>query len=81
VVHHHEKTHCGAVIERTDTEWLWYPPAPKPGEPEPPPGSIPWRRLIGAHLTAFDLTDLPPPGQTEPDDPGNVEPDDTLPFG
>jgi hypothetical protein len=72
VVHHHEKTHGGAVIERTDTEWLWYPPAPKPGEPEPPPGSIPWRTPIGAHLTAFDLTDLPPPGQTEPDD--------TLPF-
>ena len=42
-VHHDEKTHRGAVIERTATEWLWYPPAPKPGEPEPPPGSIPWR--------------------------------------
>ena len=70
VVHHYEKTHRGARIERTATEWHWYPPAPKPGEPEPPPGSIPWRAPIGEHLTAFDLTDLPEP-----------EPDDTLPFG
>jgi len=77
-VHHYEKTHCNARIERTDTEWLWYPPPPKPGEPEPPPGSIPWRAPIGEHLTAFDLTDLPDdlpaPGPPEP------EPDDTLPF-
>ncbi len=41
-VHHYEKTHRGARIVRTATEWHWYPPAPKPGQPELPPGSIPW---------------------------------------
>ncbi len=69
-VHHYEKTHRGARIVRTATEWHWYPPAPKPGQPEPPPGSIPWRAPIGEHLNPSDLTDLPPPD----------EPDDTLPF-
>ena len=74
-VHHHEKTHCGARIERTATEWLWYPTLPEPGQPEQPPGSIPWRAPIGEHLTAFDLTDLP-----APDGPDPGAPDDTLPF-
>ena len=83
-VHHYEKTHCNARIERTDTEWLWYPPPPKPGEPGPPPGSIPWRAPIGEHLTAFDLTDLPDevPDRddgTDRDDDSDVE--GTLPFG
>ncbi|MGZ4717539.1 MAG: HNH endonuclease signature motif containing protein, partial [Acidimicrobiales bacterium] len=72
-VHHREKTHRGARIERVGDEWHWYPPPPAPGEPQPPPGSIPWRSPVGEHLTAFDLDDLP-----EPDDP---EPDGTLPFG
>ncbi|MGZ4682514.1 MAG: HNH endonuclease signature motif containing protein, partial [Acidimicrobiales bacterium] len=67
-IHHREKTHRGARIERVDDEWHWYPPPPAPGEPHPPPGSIPWRSPVGEHLTAFDLTDLP-------------EPSGTLPFG
>jgi hypothetical protein len=81
-VHHYEKTHCGARIVRTGTEWHWYPPAPKPGEAAPPPGSIPWRAPIGEHLNPFDLTDLPPPDPLEPDglEPDGLEPDDTLPF-
>jgi hypothetical protein len=78
-VHHQEKTHRGARIERTATEWLWYPPRPAAGEPEPPPGWIPWRGPIGEHLNPFDLTDLPPP---DPDpDPGEHDPDGALPFG
>src|SRR6185503_9237003 len=52
-VHYAEKTHRGARIERTDTDWLWYPPPPAPGQPDPPPGSIPWRAPIGQHLTGF----------------------------
>jgi hypothetical protein len=77
--HHAEKTHRGARIERTDTEWLWYPPPPAPGEPEPPPGSIPWRAPIGEHLTAFDLDDLPPVSEPdEADQPDDLA--DTLPF-
>ncbi len=75
--HHAEKTYRGARIERTDTEWLWYPPPPAPGEPEPPPGSIPWRAPIGAHLTAFDLDDLT---DLDPDS-GTTGPEGTLPFG
>ena len=46
---------------------------PTPGEPEPPPGSIPWRAPIGEHLTAFDLTDLPPPDH-EPTEPSPTTP-------
>ncbi len=72
-VHHYEKTHRGARIVRTATEWHWYPPAPKPGQPEPPSGSIPWKAPIGEHLNPFDLTDLPPPDEPEPGD--------TLQFG
>src|SRR5258706_4139571 len=30
-VHHHEKTHRGARLERVADQWHWYPPAPKPG--------------------------------------------------
>jgi hypothetical protein len=79
-VHHREKTHRGARIERVDDEWHWYPPPPGPGEPEPPAGSIPWKAKVGEHLNAFDLTDLtdlPPPEPAEPD----LEPEATLPFG
>ncbi|MGZ4705373.1 MAG: hypothetical protein ACXWCM_10935, partial [Acidimicrobiales bacterium] len=56
----------------------WYPPPPAPGEPQPPPGSIPWRSPVGEHLTAFDLTDLPGIADV-PDEPD--PPEDTLPFG
>ncbi len=84
--HHADKTHRGARIERTDTEWLWFPTPPGPGEPDPPPGSIPWRAPIGEHLTAFDLDDLPPRSEAEQDPPDHcelddAEPGDTLPFG
>ncbi len=76
-VHHHEKTHLGARLERVDDEWHWYPPPPAPGQPRPPPGTIPWRAKVGQHLTAFDLTNPPPP---IPPGPGpDTEP--TLPFG
>ena len=76
-VHHADKTHRGARIERTHTQWLWYPPPPPaPGQPQPPPGSIPWRAPIGEHLTPFDLDELPTPIEPEPE----PEPDDTLPF-
>ncbi len=34
-VHHHEKTHLGARLERVDDEWHWYPPPPGP-RPTPP---------------------------------------------
>ncbi len=74
-VHHHEKTHQGARLERVDDEWHWYPPPPAPGQPRPPPGSIPWRAKVGQHLTAFDLTNPPPPNEPGPDA------DPTLPFG
>lgn len=60
--HHNQKTHQGARLERTATEWHWYPPPPAGGEPEPPPGSIPWRAPIGEHLPTWDLDHLP--GQT-----------------
>jgi len=83
-IHHAEKTHRGARIERTDTDWLWYPPPPAVGQPEPPPGSIPWRAPIGEHLTGFDLTDLPPPDlePERPDHPDRDQPrrDGTLPL-
>ena len=81
-VHHAEKTYRGARLERSATHWLWYPPAPEGGELEPPPGSIPWRAPVGEHLTAFDLTDLPPPiDETDGTDTSGVRPDGTLPFG
>ncbi|MGZ4718500.1 MAG: hypothetical protein ACXWCB_17565 [Acidimicrobiales bacterium] len=76
-IHHREKTHRGARIERVGDEWHWYPPPPAPGEPHPPPGSIPWRSPVGEHLTAFDLDDLPDLPDLS-DEPG---PDGTLPFG
>ncbi|MGZ4759343.1 MAG: hypothetical protein ACXV95_09820, partial [Acidimicrobiales bacterium] len=78
-IHHREKTHRRARIERVGDEWHWYPPppAPAPGEPHPPPGSIPWRSPVGEHLTAFDLDDLPDLPDLS-DEPG---PDGTLPFG
>ncbi len=76
-VHHHEKTHLGARLERVDDEWHWYPPPPAPGQPRPPPGSIPWRAKVGQHLTAFDLTNPPPPNDPQP--PPGADP--TLPFG
>ncbi len=75
-VHHHEKTHLGARLERVDDEWHWYPPPPAPGQPRPPPGSIPWRAKVGQHLTAFDLTHPPPP--TPPERGPDADP--TLPF-
>ena len=79
-VHHDEKTHRGARIERTTTDWCWYPPPPtrRPTRTRHP-GPIPWRAPVGEHLTAFDLTDLPPPDHAEGTDRG--EPDGTLPFG
>ncbi len=76
-VHHHEKTHLGARLERVDDEWHWYPPPPTPGQPRPPPGTIPWRAKVGEHLTAFDLTNPPPPNDPQP--PPGADP--TLPFG
>ena len=83
-VHHAEKTHRGARLERTATHWRWYPPGPQPGGADPPPGSIPWQAPVGEHLTAFDLTDLPPPldndtDDAEPDD-STAEPKSRLPF-
>ncbi len=74
-----------AYAKAIDTRWLWYPPPPAPGGPEPPPGSIPWRAPIGEHLNPFDLDDLPepephPPDQTDEFDEPD-EPSDTLPFG
>jgi hypothetical protein len=79
-IHHDQKTHRGARIDRTTTHWLWYPPPPAPGEPEPPPGSIPWRAPIGEHLTAFDLTDLPPPDPDREAEHDTDQPFGTLPF-
>ncbi len=78
-VHHHEKTHLGACLERVDDEWHWYPPPPAPGQPRPPPGSIPWRAKVGQHLTAFDLTNPPPPHEPHPERGPDTDP--TLPFG
>ncbi len=80
-VHHHEKTHQGARLERVDDEWHWYPPPPAPGQPRPPPGSIPWRAKVGQHLTAFDLTNPPPPIPPGPGPGPGPDTDPTLPFG
>jgi len=78
-LHHADKTYRGARIKRTDTQWLWYPPPAAPGQPELPPGSIPWRAPIGEHLTPFDLTDLPVPSTLIESCPES-ESDDLLLF-
>ena len=51
----------------------------RPANPSRPPGSIPWRAPVGEHLTAFDLTDLPPPELDDATAPRR-QPDGTLPF-
>jgi hypothetical protein len=77
--HHGDKTHRGARLERTDSEWHWYPPPPAPGQPEPPPGSIPWRAPVGEHLPAWDLDHLPG-GPPRPSASTSGTNDATLPF-